>query len=273
MTGTPDSAPENRSDHDAPPILSEDRRAALRAGSTPVPRRFIAAVAAVFVVLGLGGVVLERVIGTPGASSPATLSAPTTTPSTPTSPTAILGLTTIAGRLATPFSLTDQYGRPWSLAQARGRVVILAFYNRDCNDICPVLGSELATALSLLGTHARQVTIAIVNTDPTHAGAVADPPALSVPKLAGRTNVVFLTGPLRALDPVWTHYGVEVRVASPPLPVIHSDVLYFIDPRGALRDLATPFANESRTGTESLSAASRLQFGAAVAEVAGSLLP
>lgn len=271
MTGSSTPDPEKQPGPAPPPRLSDDRRAALQAGRTPVPRRFVMVVVIVFVVLGLGGVVLERVIGTPGATN-VIPSPPTTIATIPTSsPYAILGLSRL-DRPAPSFVLTDQRGQPWSLGQARGRVVILAFYNRDCNDICPVLGSELAITLGLLGSHANQVDVAIVNTDPTAASIVRDPLALSVPKLASRANVIFLNGSLAALNSVWTHYGVEVRVASAPAPVIHSDELYVIDSRGVLRDLITPFANESRAGVESLSAATRLHFGAALAEVAGSLL-
>ncbi len=271
MAASDDSDSEQRLTPDAPPTLSDDRRAALRAGRTPVPQRFIVAVVVTFIILGLGGIVLERIIGTPGAANVVPTS-PSPTPSPPASRDAILGLSHLAGRRAFPFVLTDQRGQAWSLAGARGRVVILAFYNRDCNDICPVLGSELSITLRLLGSNADHVVVAIVNTDPTHANVLRDPRALTVPGLAGRSNVVFLSGSLDALDSVWTRYGVEVRVA-PPAPVIHSDELYVIDTHGALRDLVTPFANESRTGLESLSGPTRLHFGAALAEVAGSLLP
>ena len=119
----------------------------------------------------------------------------------------------------------------------------------------------------------HRVEIAIVNTDPNHAGVVARPAALVEPGLAGRANVVFLTGPLPSLNAVWSHYGVQVRVGQPPAPVLHNDVLYFITTRGDLHALATPFANESPQGVFALDVVSRRAFAAGIAEVASSLLP
>lgn len=273
MPSDPELRPEDVGHAPSTPLITEaERRAALRAGRTPVPTKFILLVVAVFVVLGLGGVVLERVLGTPGQS--VANPAPATTPPTlPITPHSILGLKTLSGRSAPGFALTDQHGSTWSLGAQRGRVVILAFYNQTCNDICPVLGSELRTSIALLGTNAGRVEIAIVNTDPNHAGVVARPAALVEPGLAGRANVVFLTGPLPSLNAVWSHYGVQVRVGQPPAPVLHNDVLYFITTRGDLHALATPFANESPQGVFALDVVSRRAFAAGIAEVASSLLP
>ena len=274
MTSRPELPPEG--DGEAPPkttISEDERRAAFRAGRAPVPTKFILLVVVVFVVLGLGGVVLERVVGTPG-QVPATTAPLATTPSTlPITPRSILGLRPLTRRTAPLFTLTDQRGSTWSLAAQRGRIVVLAFYNETCNDICPVLGSELRASISLLGTRADHVEFAIVNTDPTHAAALAEPAALRRTGLVNRANVVFLTGTLNELNAVWTHYGVQVRVGRPPAPTLHNDVLYFISASGALRAQATPFANESRRGVFSLDTESRNAFAAGIAEVAGSLLP
>ncbi|MDE2282976.1 MAG: SCO family protein [Actinomycetales bacterium] len=274
MTSAPHDAPD---DHDsvtsAPIISSDERSAAFHAGRTPIPPKFFLLVAVVFVVLGLGGVVLERVVGTPGQTPIASPPATTTPSSLPSTTHSILGLELLPSRPAPPITLTDQRGATWRLAAQRGRVVILAFYNQTCNDICPVLGAELRSTISLLGTNAGRVDVAIVNTDPTHAAVVALPAALVRPGLIGQPTVVFLTGTLAELDAVWTHYGVEVRVGPAPTPSLHNDLLYFITADGRLHALATPFANESRKGVFSLDAASRRAFAAGVAEVADSLLP
>lgn len=274
MTSDPELTPEDVGHAPATPVITEDeRRAALRAGRTPVPTKFILLVVAAFVVLGLGGVVLERVVGTSGQSVSLNPAPATTPPTLPITPHSILGLKMLTARSAPGFSLFDQHGSTWSLRAQRGRVVILAFYNQTCNDICPVLGSELRTSIALLGTNANRVEIAIVNTDPNHAGVVARPAALVEPGLVGRANVVFLTGTLSSLNAVWSRYGIQVRVGQPPAPVLHNDVLYFITTQGDLHALATPFANESRQGVFALDGASRRAFAAGIAEVASSLLP
>ena len=274
MTSDPAAAPEDEHHASSAPIISPDeRRAAFRAGQTPVPPKFILLVAAVFVVLGLGGVVLEHVIGTPGQTS-VTVSPPVTPPPTPPSTShSILGLKQLANRVAPAIALTDQRGQLWRLASQRGRVVILAFYNETCNDICPVLGAELRSSIALLGTNAPHVEVVVVNTDPTHDSVVTRPAALVRPGLANRSNVVFLTGTLGELNAVWSHYGIQVRVGPSPTPSLHNDVLYFITTRGQLHASATPFADENHHGVFSLDGASRLAFAAGIAEVASSLLP
>ena len=274
MTSGPDLDPDSEDHAPSAPLISPDeRREAFRAGRAPVPPKFILLVAVVFVVLGLGGVVLERVIGTPGQTPVSIPSASSTPSSLPTTSHSILGLRRLTAIPAPPITLTDQHGSPWRLSDQRGRVVIVAFYNETCNDICPVLGAELRATIALLGTSAPRVDLAIVNTDPTHANVTARPPALATPGLLNRPNVVFLTGTLARLNAVWTSYGVQVRVGQPPAPSLHNDVLYFISASGKLHALATPFANENRQGVFTLGSSSRRAFAAGVAEVADSLLP
>ena len=54
-----------------------DRAAALRAGSVPVPRKFVRLIIIAFAVLGLGGIVAEKLIGNAGVG--ALVSTPVTT--------------------------------------------------------------------------------------------------------------------------------------------------------------------------------------------------
>ena len=127
MTSDPELTPEDVGHAPATPVITEDeRRAALRAGRTPVPTKFILLVVAAFVVLGLGGVVLERVVGTPGQSVSLNPAPATTPPTLPITPHSILGLKMLTARSAPGFSLFDQHGSTWSLRAQRGRVVILA---------------------------------------------------------------------------------------------------------------------------------------------------
>src|SRR5487761_2282790 len=63
-----------------PGITEEQRAAALRAGTTPVPRRFIHLMILGFAVLGIGGFALDRVIGNGSAGTPAALAENTGVP-------------------------------------------------------------------------------------------------------------------------------------------------------------------------------------------------
>ncbi|MFI5036428.1 MAG: SCO family protein [Acidimicrobiales bacterium] len=257
--------------------LAATTRHGRRAFRPKVPPRFVIGVAATFAVLGVGGAVLEHFVGHTGTpSAPTTTLAPATTTTLggsplPTSTAAFIGLREIGVAAAPPLALTDQSGRPWRLSHARGRVVLVTFYAKNCHDICPVLGTELREALALLDTRGIAVDVAIVNTDPRDVGYAANPAALYVPGLAGRAGVTFLTGSLRQLNAAWTRFGVSVQVGAAPTEIAHNDVLYFVDPRGRLRALAVPFGNESRRAVFTLPAREELRFAQGIASEAGSL--
>ena len=61
-----------------------------------------------------------------------------------------------------------------------------------------------------------------------------------------------VTGPLATLNAVWKAYGVSISVDTKTGLEAHNDVMDFIDAQGDLRYRATPFADESTTGTYSL---------------------
>ena len=62
-------------------------------------------------------------------------------------------------------------------------------------------------------------------------------------------NWRMLTGPLASLDAVWRSYGVSISVDQKTGLEAHNDVMDFIDAKGELRFRATPFADESATGS------------------------
>jgi cytochrome oxidase Cu insertion factor (SCO1/SenC/PrrC family) len=277
--------------HETPPgeLTEEQRRQAFRAELAAssssggqsrrptIPAKAVWLVIATFAVLGLGGAVLEHFVGNLGGvsvvSTTLPLSAPTTT--RPLPPAVLnmeyIGLKQIGTQTAPPVTLLDQSGLPWRLADARGRILLIAFFDQDCQDICPVLGAELRDALALLAAQKVNVDVAIVNADPQESAYRADPAALSTPGLANRSNVQFLTGPLRALDSVWTEYGISVKVGARFGEVSHNDVLYFVDARGYLRALARPFAQQINATTYALSPSDIERFARGVATEAVSL--
>jgi cytochrome oxidase Cu insertion factor (SCO1/SenC/PrrC family) len=149
---------------------------------------------------------------------------------------------------APPFTLTDaETGARVSLSSLLGHVVVLTFANAQCNDICPVLASELHKAASLLASTREPVTFITVNTDPldTQPGSV---PIVRQSAFATMAHWQFLTGTIHQLDPVWKAYGVSITVNETTRQVAHNDPLYFVTARGRLRWSATVFADESRHG-------------------------
>ncbi len=285
MSTTPDADPsaglneEQRAAAFTQTYASRAEGGAPRVGPSRIPPKFVLVVALAFVVLGLGGSVLEHYYGNAGQGSPT----PTTVVALPLVPVApagpqlgastkaLMGLKEIASAQAPSFTLTDQSHHSWSLADAVGKVVVLTFYNRDCTDICTVLGPEIRQAEGLLGVHAAAVDFIIVNADPNHFTYVANPLALTSSGLENFSNVRFLTGPLNQLNAVWINYGLSVRVGTLASQVAHNNVMYFITPRGDLHSLAVPFGNEDHSGAYSLDSVMQHRFAEGVANTAVSL--
>jgi len=73
---------------------------------------------------------------------------------------------------AQDFALTDHDGRRRTLADFRGKAVVLFFGYLQCPNYCPLTLARLAETLRLLGPDATQVQVLFVTVDPER-----DPPA------------------------------------------------------------------------------------------------
>jgi cytochrome oxidase Cu insertion factor (SCO1/SenC/PrrC family) len=117
-----------------------------------------------------------------------------------------------ARELAYDFPLRDQYGRPASLADERGKVVAMAFVYTSCKDVCPAGGAVVDTALREVG--GNRTVAYFVSADP-----VGDTPARERLWLRDRgfttTNARYLLGTRAQLRPVWLHYGIAPIDATP----------------------------------------------------------
>lgn len=235
--------------------------------------RFVAGL----VILGVIGLFADFLLGQVGTTAPPKHSSTTTTSAAArpiqSSLDALMGLKPISHASAPAITLTDQFGRTWSLATVRNKAVVLTFFNANCRDICPVLAREIRRANDLLGARARNVAFVIVNTDPRDLAVTADPPALAQTGLGAMPNVYFLNGSITALNPVWTNYQVTITVGKTTNQMAHNAIMYFIGRHGGLADLATPFANESRSGVFTLGAREVSEWAQGIAHTAGSLLP
>ncbi|MFI4922897.1 MAG: SCO family protein [Burkholderiales bacterium] len=64
------------------------------------------------------------------------------------------------------FQLTDHNGKARSLADFKGRVVVLFFGYTHCPDACPTTLAELALVMKQLGADAKKVQVLFVTVDP-----------------------------------------------------------------------------------------------------------
>jgi len=256
-----------------------DRHGVLQDRRVTIPRKFIAWFVVAILVLGFGGEVGQHFFETNGKAPrpPKThvlQGTPTTNPHLPAliSLQVFIGLKDIGNAQAPDFTLRTQDGRKWRLASHKGQVIVLAFYDAICNDICPVVGAEIKLASQELGSEGRSVHFVIVNTDPKATKISPRSPALTVPGLSGDPYVTLLSGNVDTLNRVWSAYGVRVAVGAKANEVSHNNELYFIGPNGNLSAYSAPFGDENKTGLYSLDLSSLRTCARAIAETADSLV-
>jgi cytochrome oxidase Cu insertion factor (SCO1/SenC/PrrC family) len=118
---------------------------------------------------------------------------------------------------AADFTLTDQQGQPFHLADTRGKVVLLSFLYTHCTDYCPFLALKLRETVQTLGGQAAGLVVVPVTTDP-----LRDTPRVLAEysrALGMYDSWHFVTGPVSSMTRVWKDYfiGVEKSLAMPAL--------------------------------------------------------
>jgi len=64
------------------------------------------------------------------------------------------------------FRLTDHHGKVRTLADFRGKVVVMFFGYTQCPDVCPTTMAEMKAAMQQLGADAKRVQVLFVTLDP-----------------------------------------------------------------------------------------------------------
>jgi protein SCO1/2 len=64
------------------------------------------------------------------------------------------------------FTLTDHTGKPRTLADFKGKAVVVFFGYTQCPDVCPTTMAEMAAVMQKLGPLADQVQVLFVTLDP-----------------------------------------------------------------------------------------------------------
>lgn len=152
-------------------------------------------------------------------------------------PILVAALVTACGSAerAPDFTLRDDGGSAWSLAQQRGKVVLLTFGFTHCADTCPATVAKLAHLGHLVPGGERTIEVAFVTVDP-----MRDTPA-ALHRFVGRfaqqgnATVVGLTGTPQQIQRVQAQYNVWS--AAQPHGVAHSAVIFLIDASGRIRGI------------------------------------
>ena len=128
------------------------------------------------------------------------------------SPETFRGTELTARAPATSFTLTNQFSRPVSLDDYRGKVVLLTFLYTNCPDICPLTTSNIREAYELLESDAEELAMVAVSVDPER-DTVEEALAFSQHwRMTERWD--FLTGQRAELERIWGAYYIDPSVDS-----------------------------------------------------------
>lgn len=150
-------------------------------------------------------------------------------------PSAFKGIDITGADYASDFHLLDHHGKERSLADFRGKVVVLFFGYTQCPDVCPTSLTELAQTKALLGAQGERLQGLFVSVDPER-----DTPSLMQEYLAN-FDPTFLAlyapaGRLPALAKDFRVYYKKVEGQTPSSYTMdHSAGSYVYDPQGRLR--------------------------------------
>jgi cytochrome oxidase Cu insertion factor (SCO1/SenC/PrrC family) len=153
---------------------------------------------------------------------------------------AISGSATPLNFPAGVFRLTDQHGRPVSLASLRGKVVLLTFLDPVSTTDCPLIAQEFRQAGQLLGADSNKVELVAIVANPVYHQVAYTRAFDRQEHLNQVPNWLYLTGSVPQLQQVWKNYAFAALILPAGSKIAHSDIAYVIDPTGHVRqELAT----------------------------------
>lgn len=132
-------------------------------------------------------------------------------------------------------SLTGHDGKPRTLADFQGKLVVLTFGFTHCPDVCPTTLSDAAQAMKSLGRDAERVQVLFVTLDPARDG----PAVLSNYVPAFDPRFLGLYGDAAATKRVADEFKIYYARRDGPGPgayaIDHSAQSYVLDAQGRLR--------------------------------------
>lgn len=140
------------------------------------------------------------------------------------------------------FNLTDHNGKARTLADFRGKVVVLFFGYTHCSDICTTTMADLAQVMKLLGGDAEKVQVLFITIDPEHD----DPKKLAQYTTTFNPSFLGLYGDAKATEQASKAFfvGAEKHVTEKDYSIDHSVGELLVDPQGRVR-LHAPVAQRS----------------------------
>ncbi len=200
-------------------------------------RRRVTALAVGCALAGALAAVLFAGVGT-GSRPAADATLPDRAPGITPAAASLLQLDVIAANQAKPapaINLVDQHGRPTTLAQFKGKVVIWSLNDDQCTDLCSLLAQTVVQAERDLGPAAKDVVFLPVNANPFYPDPSYTLAWSEKNDVESLPNWVYLTGTPTQLQKTWSDYKVTVIPDAKTRTVTHDAILQFIDPSGRAR--------------------------------------
>jgi protein SCO1/2 len=133
------------------------------------------------------------------------------------------------------FALSDQTGKLRTLADFRGKVVVMFFGYTQCPDVCPTTMADLAGVMKDLGQEADHVQVLFVTLDPERD----TPKVLSAYVPAFDARFLGLYGTAEETASVAREFKIFYQKVDGPTPTSytldHSAGSYVFDPAGHVR--------------------------------------
>lgn len=148
---------------------------------------------------------------------------------------AFSGIDITGADYATDFALTDHNGQARTLADFKGKVVVIFFGFTQCPDVCPTSLGELAQAKQLLGTDGERLQGLFISVDPER-----DTPEIMKQYLANfDPSFLALYAAPDALPELAKHFKIYYKKVPGSTPtnytMDHSAGSYVYDPQGHVR--------------------------------------
>ena len=142
--------------------------------------------------------------------------------------------------VAPDFTLPATNGRPFRLADQRGRVVLVVFGYTFCPDVCPLTLLKLAEARRILGADAERTQVVMVTVDPERDQI----PNLTSYVTGFDKSFIGVRGSLEetvALVKLWSvQFEHEAVAPGAPYSVGHTAGTFVVDRQGKRRLLLSP---------------------------------
>ncbi|HEY9573587.1 MAG TPA: SCO family protein [Pusillimonas sp.] len=142
-------------------------------------------------------------------------------------------------KLGREMAMVDGSGKLRTLADYKGKAVVVFFGFTQCPDVCPTAMAELSQTMELLGDDAAKVQVLMISVDPERD----TPEVLSAYVKAFNPNFVGLTGTPEQLSQTAksfkAYYAKSAGATPGQYSMDHASSFYILDPEGEARVLVS----------------------------------